>query len=225
MMTACLLWVTLLGNEKPTYKDTSELVGIISQWPSGNVLVFEDQYVQFESTSIDSIKEWDAHHVTVKDVFGSSFTIDIRKVPLAKTNLWSDSPTVTKGMGFYMPGKVSLHKPHTLVSAKPTSQIELGVGKSSLTCRFFTSSFDPRQNVTHFNQAISQASSQNKPIQITVKGECEPVFISDARHYVYIKGENARFGSAYVCGDKGTKKLIDNAMWFLPLRLKVKESN
>ncbi len=223
-MIAGALMYLVAFHQTPTYKDTSELVGIVCLWPRENLLVFETQIVSIDSDGIDSIDGWSKTHNVVKDVFGQTSTIDVRNIPRVDGTLWTKSTSVVaiadlleksnKANGELFPGARREDLSHL------SNQ---GIGKLASPHRFFTTSWDEKRNRT----TVSQLSSEKgvSPIILTFKGHVTPVYVQDRKHYIYIGEHNSRFGPLRVHVDGRERELISNAQIFIPLRSQGRNSH
>lgn len=231
MISAFLLAAAFACNaqEETYYADTTELLGIVALWPRENVLVFENQLVRIDSDAIDLVLDWSETHVWVKDVFGASAVIDIRKIERVNGDLWNS----TARSDSFVDGTAALDYDSPLLmdgapGGKPSAseQALLGIGPHRTANRFYSLVYDEDRNVTEVKQEIdtSRAGDSQTPLKLTLPGACTPIFIRDEDHYIYlgdstfVDGESTRFGDIVVQVHESSWKPFKQTLWFLPLR-------
>ncbi len=208
------------SDSRSYYRDTSELVGIVSLWPRENLLIFENQIVRIQSDAISSIEKWSKTSVVVKDVFGQVSTIDVRKIARAPRKSWNDNTAQTVPRTAVISGDRLEGPSYCGSSIDTTSAVDWGIGRLKLVERFYRVVWSEHEGVTQV--AKRSGSKGASPAVLKIRGEICPIYIWDRDRYLYIGETNSRFGPLVASKNGREKVLYENAAWFLPLRTREK---
>lgn len=208
---SCLLFGQASTSGPAFYKNTDEMVGVVSRWPRGAALVFENQIQLVECDSIDSIEAWSPTHLKLSTVFGQTVEIDVRKVWKAEASIWDKKPSPTKEVNinslkgkFVGPANQSadyLVKPGLLYA----------IGHSQLKGTYFS---------VNKNAKATEVRSEDGKVRISLRKDSSPVLIKDSGNYLAIMPGNSRFAPLKVFKGRTSRILVSDAETFYVLRVK-----
>lgn len=197
---------------KPVYfENTDELVGVVSRWPRGAALVFENQIQLLDCDSIDGVAAWSPTHLRLNTVFGEIIELDVRKVRKVESGLWSRKPSPITEVDinnlkrkFVGPANQSadfLGKPGLLYA----------IGHSQLKGTYFS---------VNEKAKATEVRSENGKVRISLRKNCSPVLIKDSGNYLAIMPGNSRFAPLKVFKGRTSRILVSDAETFYVLRAK-----
>ena len=225
MILAILLSALLSPGHRAYYTDTSEVLGLVSLYPYGNLIVFERELVKFSLPGAATIVRWSKHYIVYRDVDGNIWTIDVRGIRRSARNLWVKPPVVREVNGIVSHGK-KLEKPSYAGFDRSIwdPKVRWGVGSLSSPDRLFTTAYDKPKNRTILRAEPLQLRTSPNPLELSIPGQCLPVMVLDKDRYIYIHANadpaNDIFSPLYIQSSYARKLIADEVTWFLPLRFR-----
>jgi hypothetical protein len=197
---------------KPVYfENTDDLVGVVSRWPRGAALVFENQIQLLECDSIDAVEAWSPTHLKLKTAFGESVEIDVRKVRRVDSGIWSKKPSpITEVDINKLKGKfVGPSKQASGYVGQPG--IRWAIGVSTIKRSFFTVIEEAKATMVR---------SDDGRLNISMPKGGTPVLIKDSGSYLAIMPGNSRFAPLKLISPGHSRTLVSDAQTFYALRFK-----
>lgn len=208
---SCLLFGQASTSGPAFYKNTNELVGVVSRWPRGAALVFESQIQLVECDGISSIEAWSPTHLKLRTVFGQTVEIDVRKIRKAEASIWDKKPSPIKEVDINnLKGKfVGPARDAAGYVGEPGKSFAIGVGTLRGT------SFSIAEEVK-----ITSIRSEDGKIHISLPKGGLPVCVKSLDSYLAIMPGNSRFGPLKLISPAHSQTLVSDAHIYFALRFK-----
>ena len=192
--------------------DTSNLIGIVSCWPKGSVLVYTNVLVSIDGDAVSAVQSWDKSSITIQDVFGRAFRIDLRKIGQRHriVGTFNHKFLSVKSKFEALTDEV-VPEEIRLPSNLTTMQIQ-GIGHPKRHDRFF--------EVWRDDSYVYARRRLTEPQEILrLQKFSDFIYIESKSHFLYLECENGRAGNLVWRSGKKEFVIRNDAQRYFPLRL------